>query len=131
MAKELKGLLMAIFTKAISKTEPPVVMESISGKTKAISRATFRTASEQAKDSGRNLLEFQTNTKASTKTTRNGATESSHGPTVTYSRETTKLISATGMDKCTGQMEAITRGSGKMEFRMEKVTHFLIEVNCS
>jgi hypothetical protein len=121
---------MAIFIKAFSKMGRPVVMESITGKTKAISRDTFRMVYEQDKDFGRDQLAIQISTKASTKMIKNGVTESSHGPTVMCLRETTKVIFATDMDKCTGRMVAITRASGKREFRTERVNHFLIQVNC-
>lgn len=130
MDRELKGLWMAIFIKAFSKTGRPAVMESITGKTKAILRDTFRTVYEQVKDFGKDQLAIQISMKVSTKMIKNGVTESSLGPTVMCSRETTKLIFATDMDKFTGRMAAIIRASGKMEFRTERVNHFLIQVNC-
>jgi hypothetical protein len=121
---------MVIFIKAFSKMGRLVVMESITGKIKAISRDTFRTVYEQAKESGRDQLAIQINIKASTKMIKNGVTEFSHGPMVMCLGETTKVIFATDMDKCTGRMVAITRASGKREFRTERVNHFLIQVNC-
>lgn len=121
---------MVIFIKGFSRTARLVVMVNITGKTRATSRATSPTAFEPAKGFGNVPLASPTNTKASTKTTKNGVTVSSHGPTATFSKETTKAISEMAMAKCTGPMEATTKVNGKMGFRMEKVFVLLIQVNC-
>ena len=121
---------MVIFIKGFLRTARLVVMANITGKTRATSRAISPTAFALVKGFGNGPLASQTSTKASTKTTKNGVTVSSHGPTATSSRETTKAISEMAMAKCTGPMEAITKVNGKMGFRMEKVFVLLIQVNC-
>lgn len=122
MERAFKGLLMVIFIRGFSKTEPPVVMASTTGKTRAISRVTFPTDFAPVKASGKRRQEFLTNTKANTKTIKNGATVYLHGLTATYSKETTRETSETVMVKCSGLMAVSTKASGKTEFRMEKVS---------
>ena len=108
----------------------PVVMVSITGKTKATLKATSPTAFAPVKGSGNGPQESQTSTKVSTKTTKNGVMASSHGPMATSSREITKAISETAMAKCSGPMEVTTKVNGKMESKMVKVFILLIKVNC-
>ena len=59
-------------------------------------------ASEKAKDYGKKEQENATNTKETTKTTKNGDMANSHGKVVTFTKEIMKEMYAAVMEKCTG-----------------------------
>ena len=50
--------------------------------------------------------------------TKNVASVSLCGPVETFIRVNTRMMSATVMEKCTGRMAAVTRGSGLEGFSM-------------
>ena len=124
MEKESNDLLMAIFTKGFLKMIGRVVMENTTGRTKAISRDIFPTVCEWDKVYGKRTLEILISTRVNTKMIRNGASEYLLGLMEMYIKEVIKEICEMAMEKCLGQMAAITMVVGKMGFSMEKVMNY-------
>ena len=62
-----------------------------------------------------------TATKVTTTLTKSTATGYSSGLVVMFTKENIKTMNETGMERCTGQMEAVTRVNGSEAFNMDTV----------
>lgn len=120
MGKGLRNLLMGIFIRDFIRMGSLRDLANTTGQTEATSKANSKMDSATAKESGNATRAPPTNTKASIKTTKNLATESSPGQPATSTKATTNPISATAMARCTGPMEVIIRANGKMGYKMGK-----------
>lgn len=82
-----------------------------------------------ARDSGKKVQEIATNTKETTRTTKNGDTVNSHGKVATSTRAIMKETYVVDMERCTGSMAVFTKENGSMECSMVKVTLSLFRGN--
>lgn len=124
MEKGCNDSLTEIFTKDFMHMESRQALGSIIGQTEATSKDHSRQDWGVAREYGRKGPATRTSMRDSTLMIKNQVTGFSHGQAGTFTKVITKMIPETGTDKCTGQMAAITKASGRMESSTEKV-HYL------
>lgn len=119
--RELSVIQVEISIKDSSSKENQMAMGNIIGKMEVTSKASLKWEDEKDKAYGRNHQEIAISMKDSIFKTRRMDMEYFHGTMATFIKDPTRMMKGTVMDKCIGWMAAITRASGKLACKKDKV----------